>query len=207
LPFYPKGGTVSKSTIKNHKVDFDKRALRYHHETYHWDADADWHRVSKSNPKNQHYLNRYDSEHDKKLSHRLDAILERAVEERNDDNYKAISRIEDERYPALEPDDSEESSGGHKIKKETPWQKHMKNGPPAKGKRIERDKYGVRVYSNDGKTWWNFLVNTSTKYNGTAVRVMVPPRKDGKPPWAVFDLEAMEAIRREFARGEQPKKH
>jgi hypothetical protein len=88
------------------------------------------------------------------------------------------------------------------------WKKHVQ-GPPAKGKRIERTKYGVRVWTIDGKTYWDFCVNDSTKHSAAAaVRVTLPPpRRDGKQfHMGIFDLETMEAIRRELARGPKPRK-
>jgi hypothetical protein len=170
-------------------VDLVKKRLYYDGETYKFDpytedmTPCNWWRIGKHG--HRHLISMvYEAE-------RLDGVLLRAI---------AMGQ------EAPESESSASASESAEEKRQTPWQKHMKGGPPAKGKRVERDKYGVRVYSSDGKTWWNVCVNKSTKYDGTAVRVMLPPRKDGKPPWAVFDLEAMEALRREFDRGEQPKK-
>jgi hypothetical protein len=196
---------VSKSIIQKYKVDFDeaKRSLRYHDKTYHWDEEQDWYRISKHDREKRKYLNQND---ERRRIGRLNEILRQAVEERQSENYDLATTIESVTHPA--PDADEESESAHE-KKETPWQKHTKQGPPAKGKPIDRTKYGTRVYSVDGKTWWDICVNDSTNYpGGTAVRLILPPpRKDGKR-WhmGVFDLETMEAIRREFARGIRPKK-
>jgi hypothetical protein len=103
----------------------------------------------------------------------------------------------------------EDRSASSHDRKLSPWQKHTKAGPPAKGKRIERTKYGVRIWNVEGTTYWDFCVNDSTKHPGNAaVRLTLPPpRKDGKQfQMGIFDLEAMEAIRRELARGPQPKR-
>ncbi len=75
---------MSESTIKKYKVDFDKAELRYHGETYHWDADAEWHRISKHNSKKQYYVNPTDSDRQKKLVRYLDEILRQANEERKE---------------------------------------------------------------------------------------------------------------------------
>lgn len=122
----------------------------------------------------------------------------------------AFATQDDESVVASESSESShESAGGHKIKKETPWQKHTNQGPRKKGQRVERTKYGVRAFSVDGKTWWDFCVNNSNTYHGSAAMriTLPPPRKDGNR-WhmAVFDLETMEAIRRELARGPKPKR-
>lgn len=195
---------MSHSIIKEYEVDETKQTLRYHGHTYYWDRDDDWFRVSRHNPKRKHFLK--PNEGDRKRIDRLNSIRHRAEKERNDQNYKIVTAIETALDPSSESDAESEPA---EEQKDTPWQRHTKQGPPAKGKRIERTKYGVRVYTIDGKTWWDLCVNDSTSYPGaTAVRMTLPPpRKDGKR-WhmAVFDLETMEAIRREFARGTKPSK-
>jgi hypothetical protein len=88
----------------------------------------------------------------------------------------------------------------------SPWQWHKNQEPAAEGESIKRDKYGVRVYSLDagkpGKKSPYFLevaVNKSKKYKATSVRIVA----GGKHRWYTFDLKGMEALRREFARGQQ----
>jgi hypothetical protein len=89
----------------------------------------------------------------------------------------------------------------------SPWHWHNLKDPPAEGETVERDKYGVRVYSLDvrhpGKKSRYYLevaVNKSKykKYKATSVRVSA----GGKHLMYTFDLEAIEALRKEFARGE-----
>jgi hypothetical protein len=140
----------------------------------------------------------------KKLRHLIVAAEEKQEHDRRK-LQKAILAAEELTNPA--PSDSasasdspKESVGGHKL---TPWQKHEQKGPAKKGQRVERTKYGVRLWNVDGTTYWDVCVNNSTKHPGnSAVRMTLPPpRRDGKKfHMAVFDFECMEAWIRELSR-------
>jgi hypothetical protein len=201
------------------RVDFKKQRVHLDGKTYRWEfwegGSTSWDRASSTQCKKDGKIvdfvpkekrgNKYtwdkvwrelDEKKDRNLIHQLDQLREKHVQ-------KTVLANEAKTFP----DDDSSSADETEATQLTPWQKREKQGPPAKGKRVERTKYGVRVFSSDGRTYWDVCVNNSTKYQGgSAVRITLPPaRKDGKR-WnmAVFDLEAMEAIRREFARGERP---
>ncbi len=185
-------------------MDLKKKRLYHQGEEYAFNSYTDdltpctWVRIKQrgTNGTSEQVTNQFEME-------KLDVVLLRTAVLEHENGRRTLG--------VIDPPDSDED-GDKDEEEETehtkPWQKHIQ-GPPAKGKRIERTKYGIRVYSCDRKTYWDFLVNKSTKETGSAaVRVTLPPaRRDGKR-WhmAVFDLEAMEAIRREFARGPQPRK-
>jgi len=214
------------------RVDLKKKRIYLDGETYRWEDVPNqgqfWDRASKTKckkdgkivdfvPKEKRSkkytwekawrdLHSDTKKNNDRLIRRLDALVEKAEARKAKQLQKAVLAFD--HANDLPDEDSSSGSAEETPVKLTPWQKREKQGPPAKGKRIERTKYGVRVYSNDQKTYWDICVNNSTTYRGTAVRMTLPPpRKDGKR-WtmAVFDLEAMEAIRREFARGEEAKK-
>jgi hypothetical protein len=219
------------------RVDLKKKRIYLDGETYRWEDIRNqgtfWDRASKTKCKRDGKIVDFvpkekrsekhtwekvwrdlhiATEKNKRLRNRLEALVEETEKKKTKQLQKAVRAMDEAAYLPDEDSsssDSSSSSAGEKPAELTPWQKREKQGPPAKGKRIERTKYGVRVFSNDGKTYWDICVNNSTKYRGTtAVRVTLPPpRKDGKR-WnmATFDLEAMEAIRREFARGERPER-
>ncbi len=63
---------------------------------------------------------------------------------------------------------------------------------------LKRDKYGVKLFSNDGKHFLNFAVNNSTKFPGfVSVRTFVA----GKPWLYTFGPKEMRALAREVIRG------
>jgi hypothetical protein len=130
----------------------------------------------------------------------LDSILEQCEKERSKQLQRAVLDAEEARYPSPKESSSADDSDSANAGELTPWQKHEQR--PKKGSVIERDKYGVRLFSSDPKFYLDICVNSSKKYEGTSVRLSAPP---GKKTWRTFtfDFETMEALRREVERGEQ----
>jgi len=180
-------------------VDWKKRVLRHDGKTYLFESYS-----RGLTPCYWRRLGRHGHQHSVSMTWQMEA-LDRVLEDQERKRIEIVQKT----VLAMEKARDEEArdSDSASEDKPTPWQKHTQQGPPKKGERVERTKHGIRAYSSDGRTWWDFCVNNSTTYpGGTAVRLTLPPpRKDGKR-WhmAVFDVETMEAIRREFDRGNKP---
>jgi hypothetical protein len=187
-------------------VDLKERSVRIGSKTYvcedEWDRDLGetvhlWMRPRSHNGGRRSL----DPRKDRHLIRRLEHDIADAKERKAGHTEKAplakledVLAMEDARHGTQAESDSTDKG------RLTPWQKHEKR--PKKGSVIERDKYGTRLYSNDPTFYIDICVNPSTKYAGTSVRVSCPP---GKKAWRTFtfDLETMEAFRREVDRGEQ----
>jgi hypothetical protein len=175
----------------------------------HFVRERDWVRYRKKDDATGRVLNDSKSE-DRHLIRKLDGLVEHK-KHRQERQQKLIQKVvlaaEEDHF--RKPSDSaaasesaaEKSADGRQI---TPWQKHEQR--PKKGSVIERDKYGVRLYSSDPRFYLDVCVNTSKKYTGTSVRVSCPPSKKNSWRTFTFDLETMEALRREVDRGEQSEK-
>ncbi len=203
------------------RVDLKKQRVHLDGKTYRWEfwegGSTSWDRASSTQCKKDGKTVPFVKEEKRSKKHTWDKVWRELDADKDRHLIRQLGHLKqkqlqkavlDHEAKTLPDDDSSSASESESPATQlTPWQKREKQGPPAKGKRVERTKYGVRVYSSDGRTYWDLCVNNSTKYQGgSAVRITLPPaRKDGKR-WnmAVFDLEAMEAIRREFARGERP---
>ena len=202
-------------------VDLGKGAVRFHSETYVWEADTygdpeKWYRISKHSVlRNSEKIPFVAEKHRDERDSDGDEIDWEDVKHRVKDRHllrklsRAVNRAQLREDKAAEGEKAKIAKLEDVLAMEeavhslTAATSSSAEAPAAKSKQtvgeaVTRTKRGVRISSNDQKYYFNIAVFKSTKYPGCASVQLVVAGK-----WYNYTLDAanMKALREEVARG------